>query len=336
METLHFLGIDVSKETLDLCLLDNSSNTLIQAQIHNNRRGLTAFFKQIKKLFNVTESKLILCMEHTGLYCNPVLDFASKLKLQVCLESALQIKQTQGITRGKSDKVDARRIALYASRYRDTLRMWRPQRDCIKKLKALLTARERLVRIRVQIKTPIAESNSFCDKSLAKDLAASFSRTLKAIECDLEKIEGLIKKIISHDAEVSQQLKYACSVPGIGMITALNVIIATNEFVVINNPKKFACYAGVAPFEHSSGTSVRGKTSVSNLANMRLKGLLHMAALSAIQSSTEIQEFYSRKVTEGKNKMSVINSVRNKLITRVFSCVKNQRTYEKKSQVLVV
>ena len=70
---------------------------------------------------------------------------------------------------------------------------------------------------------------------------------------------------------------WASSVPGVGMITALNVIVATDEFEKISEVKKFACYAGVAPFEHTSGTSIRGKTRVSKLANMTLKKLLHFS-----------------------------------------------------------
>ena len=107
------------------------------------------------------------------------------------------------------------------------------------------------------------------------------------------------------------------------------MIISTGEFEQITEAKKFACYAGVAPFEHTSGSSVRGKSRVSKLANMTLKKLLHMAAMSSIQHSEELSSFYHRKVKQGKNKMSVINAVRNKLISRVFACIKNDRVYQK-------
>ena len=107
------------------------------------------------------------------------------------------------------------------------------------------------------------------------------------------------------------------------------MIIVTGEFTKISEPKKFACYSGVAPFPHKSGTTIRGKTRVSNLANMNLKKLLHLAALSAIQCDEELGTFYKRKTQEGKNKMSVINAVRNKLISRVFACIKDKRMYQK-------
>ena len=68
------------------------------------------------------------------------------------------------------------------------------------------------------------------------------------------------------------------------------------------------------------------------MANMAIKKLLHLSALTAIRLDQDIRKFHTRKVDEGKNKMSVINAVRNKLISRVFACVKNQRIYEKTYQ----
>ena len=83
------------------------------------------------------------------------------------------------------------------------------------------------------------------------------------------------------------------------------------RFNAINDPKKLACHAGVAPFEHSSGSSVRGKTRVNHHARKSLKTLLHMAAMSALQVPGELQEYYQRKVAQGKNKILVINALRN-------------------------
>jgi len=149
------------------------------------------------------------------------------------------------------------------------------------------------------------------------------------LENDIEAIEKRIQEFIKEDDQLQQQYRIITSVPGIGKITALNVIVSTGEFSRINDPKKFACFTGVAPFEHTSGTSVRGRTRVSKMANMTLKRLLHLAAMSAIQYCDELKAFYKRKVEAGKNKMSVINAVRNKLISRIFSCIKKNRLYQK-------
>ena len=83
----------------------------------------------------------------------------------------------------------------------------------------------------------------------------------------------------------------------------------------------------MAPFEHTSGTSVRGKTRTSKKANLRAKSLLHMTALVAARFSDDLREYYERKVADGKNKMNVLNAVKNKIIHRIFACVNQKRLY---------
>ena len=318
----------MSKKKFDAALtLDGK--TFYEGQVDNNLEAITLFFQELKEKFQFSFSQLIVCVEHTGIYCNPLLEFTVTKKVNICVEPAMQIKQSQGMTRGKSDQIDARRIALYAYRNLQELRFWRPQREVIQKIKALLVVRERLVKTRVQLKTPLNETGEFIGKSIRKIIINSCQKTLASLKADVLKIEKAIDEVIAQDEQLSGTVRFATSVPGIGKITALNVIVTTGEFVRIKEGKKFACYTGVAPFEHRSGSSIRGKTRVSKMANMTLKKLLHLSAMSAIQCSEEMKQYYNRKVGEGKNKMSVINAVRNKLISRVFACVQNQRMYEK-------
>jgi len=328
METVYFLGIDVSKKKLDSALTIDGKNYQ-QDEIENTANAIRVFFRDMKKMFGMKSSQMIVCMEHTGIYCLPLLDFLTKNNIKTCLESALQIKKSQGITRGKSDRIDAYRIAQYAYKNREELHFWTPQRDVVQQLKALLVTRARLVKIRTQLEVPIRECEEFIVESIRKVMIKNCRRTLKAVDFDMLRIEKAIDELIRTDPKLAEQVKIATSVPGIGTITATNIIIATGEFIKISDSKKFACYAGVAPFPHKSGTTIRGKTRVSNLANMNLKKLLHLAAMSAIQCSEELKIFYKRKGQEGKNKMSVINAVRNKLINRVFACIKEKRMYQK-------
>lgn len=327
METLYFLGIDISKRKFDAALTVDGKN-FHETEIENLPKSIESFFRTLKSQLSCF-SKLIVCLEHTGIYCQPLLDYLVKNQIKVCVEPALQIKQSQGMTRGKTDKVDSQRIALYAFRNRENLTFWQPQRHCIQKLKALLTTRERLVKIKTQLEVPIVECEEFIDNSIRKEMIKHCQKTLKSVQMDIDKIEQAIERLVEDDSRLKQQYALATSVPGIGKITALNVIVSTGEFTRITEPKKFACYAGIAPFEHSSGSSIRGKTRVSKMANMTIKKLLHLAAMSAIQCCQEIKAFYQRKVAAGKNKMSVINAVRNKLISRVFSCIRNNRRYQK-------
>ena len=330
METVYFLGIDISKKKFDAALTVNGKD-FHEVQVENTAKSIRSFFRTLKKQLSSLE-KIIVCLEHTGIYSQPLLDFLVNCKIRVCVEPALQIKQSQGMTRGKNDRVDAKRIALYALKNREELVLWKPQRESIQRIKALLGLRERMVKMRTQLQVPINESQEFIAPSIQKEITRHSTKSLNSLQGDIENVEVAISKLVQEDQQLSHQCKLITSVPGIGKITALNVIITTAEFTRIKEAKKFACYSGVAPFEHRSGSSIRGKTRVSKMANMTLKKLFHLAAMSAIQCCDELRAYYKRKVDAGKNKMSVINAVRNKLISRIFACVNNQRVYQKNYQ----
>lgn len=327
METFYFLGIDISKKKFDAALTIDGKNYQ-EVQVENLAKPIEAFFKALKNQLS-SFSSLIVCMEHTGIYCQPLLDYLVKNEIKVCVEPALQIKQSQGMTRGKNDQVDSQRIALYAFRNRENLRFWKPQRQCIQKLKALLATRERLVKAKVQLEVPLNDCEEFIESSIRKQMIKHCRKAIHSLQADINKIEQAIEQLVKEDVRLNEQCRLATSVPGIGKITAWNMIVSSGEFARIAEAKKFACYAGVAPFEHASGSSIRGKMRVSKMANMTLKKLLHLAAMSAIQCCDELKAFYQRKVAIGKNKMSALNAVRNKLISRVFSCIKNNRLYQK-------
>ena len=328
METVYYLGIDIAKKKFDGSLTVDGK-AFHQVEAENTSNQIKALFKDLKKKFSMSNSQLVVCMEHTGIYCRPLLDFLTENQIRVCVESAVQIQRSQGIARGKNDKVDAKRIALYAYTNREKLRFWTPQRLIIQKLKALLVTRERLVKVKTELQVPINECEEFIEESICKIMEKSCQTSIKSLENDIQKIEKTVDDLVKADVQLNHQYQIATSVIGIGKITALNIIVTTGEFERITKAKQFACYSGVAPFEHSSGSSIRGKTRVSKMANMNIKKLLHLAAMAAINYDSELKAYYQRKVAEGKNKMSVINSVRNKLISRVFSCISDNRLYEK-------
>ncbi len=271
METVYFLGIDVSKAKFDAALTVDGKS-FHELQVENNSKSIAAMFKALKSQLS-SLSNLVVCMEHTGIYCFPLLNYLYKNQVRVCIEPALQIKQSQGMTRGKNDQVDAKRIALYALKNLENLHFWKPQRLCIQKLKSLLVTRERLVKVKVQLTVPLQEGNEFIEESLLKASLKSCQKTIKALDLDIHSIEREIAALVKSDTQLHDQCKLITSVPGIGKITALNLIVSTGEFVRIQEAKKLACYAGIAPFEHSSGSSIRGKTRVSKMANNDLEAI---------------------------------------------------------------
>ena len=328
MELKHYVGIDVSKATLDFAVCAEGK-IILQLQCENNKKGIVKAEKQLRQVDEFAMTTSLFCMEYTGIYSNHLLEYLLSCKSCIWLETALQIKQSQGIKRGKTDSIDATRIAEYAFIHKHKMRLWDPPRKEVKKLRTLITMRDRLVNSLKELKTPVKENAGYVDKDLAQMEASLMKTTIASIEKAIEKIEKEIQELIKKDPSLKQLFDLMTSIPGIGAIVAVNMIVATDEFKKFDDPNKFACYAGVVPFEYRSGTSIRGKSKVSHMANKKIKTLLHMAALSAITVKGEIRDYYLRKVAEGKNKMSVVNAIRNKLIHRIFAVIKRLTPYQK-------
>ncbi|MDO8996112.1 MAG: IS110 family transposase [Sediminibacterium sp.] len=334
MEFNFFIGTDVSKNELDFAIMQNKT-FLFHKKVSNTPAAITTLLNELVKLPGFKLSMAVFCMEHTGIYSNHLLGVLFKKQCSVCLEAALHIRNSLGNIRGKSDKIDAIRIAEYAYKNREQLRLWQPKREVVIRLAQLSATRSRLIEAQKVLTTPIKESREFIPKGLVKENTTVCQSTLIAIKKDLTKVDKAIQGIIASDLELRRLFALITSVDGIGKATATQIIISTNEFKTINNPTKFACYAGVVPFSKESGL-FKGRARVSHLANKKMKTLLHLAALSAIRYNNDMEAYYGRKVTqENKNKMSTLNAVRNKLIHRIFACVNNNRPYEKNYQRLV-
>jgi len=333
MQIKNFIGIDISKKTLDITLLDSQGKQLYYQQIDNAPQKIKSAFSGLFRQFKLKIQEVVFCMEYTGIYNLPLVNYLNHLKALIWMESGTQISKSMGLVRGKSDKVDSSRIAHYALSNRHKMKLWTPSREVIGRIAALLTQRSRFIKAKKQLSVPVEEQKNFLDKIALKSIIEHNKKPVATLIEAINKIEKQLLDLVKEDQNLNRLYKIITSVDGVGQITALNLITTTNEFLNITDAKKYACYSGVAPFMHTSGTSIRGKTRVSHMANKKMKTLLHMAALAAIQVKGGIKDFYERKVSQGKSKMSVLNAVRNKIIQRVFACVKQSRPYIKNLQI---
>lgn len=328
MQIKHFIGIDVSKDTLDLSVVVNGKN-LHYCRIKNTTKEIKSTITRVIQSLNGSFDDTIFCMEHTGLYNLPLVKWLHANGGSMWLESGVHIRRTLGLVRGKNDKVDSSRIAMFAYINRHQIRLWKPPRKVLEKISVLLSQRSRLIKAKKQLQTANQEQRKFIDKDIMHSLNNYTNRTVSVIEKQIKNLENEIIEIIKADEVLFHLYRIITSVSGIGFVTACHILVTTNEFINISDPKKYACYSGVAPFEHTSGTSIRGRNRVSHFANKSIKTLFHLSALAAISTPGEIQEYFNRKVEEGKNKMCVLNAIRNKLILRIFACVRENRPYEK-------
>lgn len=326
MEFNYFIGTDVSKDELDIAVY-KAKELLFHVKIVNEAKAIKKFLKELLGREGFSLQEAVFCMEFTGIYNNLFVYELVKKNAAVWLEPASNIKKSMGMTRGKNDKLDAIRIGKFAAKNSDEARLWKPRRTVISKLHHFTTLRRRLLMVKNILSTPLKEMDLYVDKSVSSKCKEFSKRSLNSLEADIKKVEKEIDRLINEDPELVRLVELITSVNGVGKQTAIGTIVTTNEFKDIRDPKKYACYSGVVPFSNESGI-FKGKARVSHLANKRMKTVLHMAALSAIQYNLDLKIYYERKLTEGKNKMSIINAVRNKLIHRIFACVQQNRKYE--------
>lgn len=216
------------------------------------------------------------------------------------------------------------------------MKQYKAPRKIIQQLKVLSSERYRLVKCKKQLGVAIKEQSAYLDNRLTKQTQRRSKKIIDQITDQIKAVDKNIMEIYYSDQHLKRIYQIVSSVPGIGLVTSLQIIVTTEEFTKITVGKKYACYAGIAPFDHTSGTSIRGKSRVSHMADKKTKTALHMAALSAICMKGELKDFFDRKVKEGKNKMSIINAVKNKLILRVFACVKQNKLFEKNYEYVLV
>jgi len=328
MKKFLFIGIDFSKSKFDVTILTSiAQKDFAQATFDNDQKGYKAFLKWVLNQTIVSQQDWLFCGEHTGLYSRGLTEFLLKKGLFIWLENPLQIKCSWGIKRIKTDRIDSLEIARYALRFQDKAVNCRPANKEIESLRLLLAYRGRLVKNKVSLDVAAKETR----KVINRDVTSRF--IFENSQRDIERIKKEIKTIESRMLEtiMSGQLKQnyllVLSIKGIGMITAIALIVHTDNFTAFQTARQLACYSGVVPFEKSSGTSINGGTHISHLANKDIKVLLTQCARCAVQYDKDLAAYYSRKLAEGKNERLVINNVRNKLVHRIFAVVSSKTPY---------
>jgi len=314
------IGIDISSKTLDICVKEQKE--LTHFEIENSQKAILKFFRNYK------ENQVVVAMENTGRYNWNLFEVLPKFNFKIYVLNPLHLSKSLGLVRGKDDKTDAYRICLFTEKNKEDLTLWRPTIKAIKKLKILITERNSRIKMKRRLLKQQHDYKLMKDVDLDKELAKLNKQFIAQIDKQTKVIEQKIQAIINEDSTLKQQAKLISSVPGVGKVLTWTMIAKTEGFTKITDPRKMACYAGVVPFEYQSGTSIYRKPRVSMFADKPTKAVLHLGAMSAIRLNNDLRVYYQRKVNEGKNKMLVLNAVRNKIIHRIFAVIKNQELYK--------
>jgi transposase len=316
------VGIDVSKLTLDVFLY----NKKLHCQFANNPKGFIAMQKWIKSELGSLEG-LVYCFEHTGWYCIMLSHFLNDQSLFYCCINPLDLKRSMGFKRGKTDKSDSYEIARFAWLRKDELIASTPMPIMLIELQRLMSVREQFIKQSTALKN-LEKGLLVTIESLTQDIGLKTIRqSIKQIEQQVLKIEKAMEELIKSEPEMLTNYKLSKSVKGVGKILAIQMLLHTHNYSRFEQWRQFSAYCGLVPYPFQSGTSINGRRKIHSISDVKMKSLLSMSAISAIQHDTELKMYYQKRVEEGKPKMVALNIIRNKIVSRIFATVKRGTPY---------
>lgn len=322
MEYSEFIGIDVSKETLDVVV----HSTRRHLRVSNSEAGRNKLLEQLVRA-KVPLKRALFCFENTGIFSLPLLIFLAGREALYVQVSSLAAKRSMGLKRGKSDKLDALALAEHAWRHREELVPDAPPNQVLLQARRLFSLREQLVRDRAGLKSRLRVELRMLPLP-KRDVGVRIQeKAIKELGRHIDQLDKEVQALIDSEPLLKKNFELAVSVRSIGPQTATYMLITTGNFTLFKDARKYGCYAGIVPFQKTSGTSIRGKSRISPMANKRIKTLLSNAAASAIHCNAEMKAYYDRRRAEGKHHMSVLNIIRNKLVSRVFAVIDRQQPY---------
>ena len=312
MNKKWFIGIDVSKKTLDASVFVAGEviNKFPHVQMGNDKKGFKELLKWAKEQ-GVKPKNTLFGLEFTGYYSDALEQFLTGKQLSYTMLPTTVVKHYQRGQHDKNDKIDSAKIADYLFRFNGT--------ECIKlrvlpskamqELKELKSKRKFLVQQRVACECRLQVAKS---KSEEKDL----QDIIDLYDKKIEKVEKEILDVVTSDEEIYTTYKLLNSIPGIGFVNAINTIANTQNFTAFETARQYAKYVR-RPSPH---------------ADLQAKADLSMAALHAIELSREMRQLYERKLgNKPKDKdmqKKALNAVKFKLIREMFSVARQARNFE--------
>ena len=224
------------------------------------------------------------------------------------------------LTRNKTDKVDAKIIALYCQSQNPEL--WSPQPTEIRELQALVRRLDDLMEMRHQ------EMNRIKASYHLESVQNSLEKLVEYLEQQIQNIKNLIMQHIQEHPLLLEQQKLLISIPGIAEITAAKLLAEIPNLKNYKTARQAAAYAGLTPQQRVSGTSVRGKSCLSKKGNSRVRKALYMPAVVAQRHNPILKEFRDRLRQKGKHPMAILGALMRKLLHIAYGVIKTGRPFD--------
>ena len=306
-------GIDISQKVFD-CYSDSKGHK----QFKSDESGFKSLLKYLGSASHVV-------MESTGYYHYRLAQYLYNNGVTVSVVNPLSVKRfvQMRLSKVKTDKSDAKFICEYGL-YQKELPLYTAltevQSECLQLFRLLDNYMKRRTSTKNKLKgeEALGVPSKFVYRSLQRDL--------KHINKEVLGIETRLLELVKQEQQ--DQLTLLRSIPGMGVKTALFLIVITDGFSKFESSKQLCSYVGITPIIRQSGSSVRGKSRISKIGNRKLRNLLFMCSFSACKHNKACRAIYDRIVAKGKSKKLALIAVANKLLKQAFAIAKSGLPYD--------
>lgn len=312
---MFFLGIDVAKATLDVCLLGEAST--LTAVFDNTPQGWRSLSHWLTK--RLKGQPVHSCLEATGHYGEGVTAYLHQHAIPVSVVNPARIKgyATSRLSRNKTDAGDAALIADFCRAQHATLSLWTPPDPAQQHLQALVRQLDDLERMRQQERNRLQAGGS------SVSVQERLQQHITFLDQQIQSVKDEMHDHINRHPELRHQRDLLSSITGIADLTAAKLLGEIRTINDFDSPQQLVAFAGLNPRQHRSGTSIRGKTRISKQGNAAIRAALFMPAVSAKNTNPLMQPLVERLTQRGHCNMSIVVAVMRKLLHLIFGILKS-------------
>jgi transposase len=317
---MYFVGIDVSKDKLDVHLLTDSGSH--SATFSNDKSGWRSLLNWLKKRAKTTPVQV--CLEATGRYGEGVTAFLHEQGYRLSVVNPARIKgyATSRLSRNKTDAVDAALIADFCRAQHHDLPLWTPPDPAQRHLQALVRHLADLEQMRQQ------ERNRLQAGETATSVLEQIEQHVAFLDAQMEAVKQEIDRHIDQHPDLKKQQDLIASIKGVGALTAAKLLAEIRNIADFHSPQQLVAFAGLNPRQHRSGSSIRGKTRISKVGCAAIRAALFMPAVSAKNTNPIMQPLVKRMTARGHCKMSIVVAVMRKLLHLIYGILKSGQPFD--------
>jgi len=319
-----FVGIDVSCDKLDIAW--RSGQGWAMRKVANTWADAQAFAAEL----SVKLPGCCCIAEYTGTYSSKVALALCEAGVKVSLITPAQSKAfaTMKHRTTKNDKSDARLLAEYGAFNAAELRLYIPPAEGQVEYRQLLDTIEQLEKMRQQVRNQRYAYTQLPPKHQQQVILDTYQNTENQLDRQIDRLKETLKSLDSHDEDLDNTRELMTTVKGIGNKTANVILAKTNGIKKFQSHKQLAKFAGIAPTEKSSGSSVRGRRGINRSGNASLRKALYCATWSSLRGNKACKALYDRLRAKGKPVKVALIAVANLLLRQIFAVVTTQKPFD--------